>query len=180
MRYVIIESGGKQYRAEEGRTIQVDRLALEPGQKLDIERILMMADGDEFMIGTPTLSGIQVKTTVVDHFRGNKVIHYRYSPKKRIRVKGGHRQQYTRLMVDFIGRPGESRKPEKAEPAADKGTKRERGAKPAGKPKAEPKQSPEKAAPKKAAAKKPGDPAPKTKKPATTKTSSSKGKKSTK
>ena len=130
MRYAIIESGGKQYRAVEGATIEVDRLSLQTGKKFDLERVLLMADGDEVMIGTPTLSGIHVKATVVDHLRGPKVVSFRYSPKKRIRVKGGHRQDYTRLMIDFIGRPGEERKVEKAEP---KKAARKEEAKPAAK-----------------------------------------------
>jgi large subunit ribosomal protein L21 len=116
MRYAIVESGGKQYKAIEGQTIEVDRLSTEEGKQFELERILFMADEDEFMVGTPILSGIQVRATVVDHFRGDKVFRFKYSPKKRIRVRGGHRQQYTRLMVDFIGKPGEERKVEKSEP----------------------------------------------------------------
>jgi len=112
MRYAIIESGGKQYRAFEGRTIEVDRLALETGKKFGIERVLLMADGDDVMVGTPTVSGIEVKVTVVDHIRGPKIDRFKYRPKKRIRVRGGHRQQYTLLMVDFIGKPGEERQVE--------------------------------------------------------------------
>ncbi len=115
MRYAIVESGGKQYRAVEGQTIEVDRLSDEEGAQVDL-KALLMADGDDFMVGTPTVSGIQVKATVVDHFRGEKVFRFKYSPKKRIRVRGGHRQQYTKLMVDFIGKPGEVRKVEKTEP----------------------------------------------------------------
>jgi large subunit ribosomal protein L21 len=115
MRFAIVESGGKQYRAVEGRTIEVDRLPDDPGRKFDFERILLMADGDEVMIGTPTVSGIEVKVTVVDHIKGPKIDRFKYRPKKRIRVRGGHRQQFTRLMVDFIGRPGDERKVE--EPA---------------------------------------------------------------
>lgn len=115
MRYAIVESGGKQYRAVEGQAIDVDRLSSEQGAQVDIERVLLMADGEEFLIGTPTVSGIDVKATVVEHFRGPKVFRFKYSPKKRIRVRGGHRQQYTRLMVDFIGRPGEERKVEEIE-----------------------------------------------------------------
>jgi hypothetical protein len=72
-----------------------------------------MADGDDVMVGTPTVDGIEVKVTVVDHIKGPKVDRFKYRPKKRIRVRGGHRQQYTRLMVDFIGQPGEVRKVEK-------------------------------------------------------------------
>jgi large subunit ribosomal protein L21 len=109
MRYAIVESGGKQYRAVEGQSIDVDRLSSEQGAQVEIERVLLMADGEEFLIGTPTVSGINIKATVVEHFRGPKVFRFKYSPKKRIRVRGGHRQQYTRLMVDFIGRPGEVR-----------------------------------------------------------------------
>jgi large subunit ribosomal protein L21 len=117
MRFAIVESGGKQYRAIEGRTIEVDRLPVETGNKFDVERVLLMSDGDDVLIGTPLVSDILVKVTVVDHIKGPKIDRFKYRPKKRIRVRGGHRQQYTRLLVDFIGRPDEERKVEKAEPA---------------------------------------------------------------
>ena len=112
MRFAIVESGGKQYRAIEGRTIEVDRLPVEAGNKFDIDRILLMADGDDVLVGTPTVSDILVKVTVVDHIKGPKIDRFKYRPKKRIRVKGGHRHFYTRLMIDFIGKPGEERKVE--------------------------------------------------------------------
>ncbi len=115
MRFAIVESGGKQYRAIEGRTIEVDRLPVDAGNKFDIERVLLMADGEDVLVGTPTVSDILVKVTVVDHIKGPKIDRFKYRPKKRIRVRGGHRQQYTRLMVDFIGRPDEERKQEEAE-----------------------------------------------------------------
>ena len=117
MRFAIVESGGKQYRAIEGRTIEVDRLPVEAGKKFDVERVLLMADGDDVLVGTPIVSDILVKVTVVDHIKGPKIDRFKYRPKKRIRVRGGHRQQYTRLLVDFIGRPDEERKVEKNEPA---------------------------------------------------------------
>jgi large subunit ribosomal protein L21 len=109
MRYAIIDSGGKQYRVVEGRTIEVDRLPVEKGEKFGFERVLFMADGEEFFIGTPDLDGIEVEVTVVDHIKGPKIDRFKYRPKKRIRVRGGHRQQFTLLMVDFIGKPGEER-----------------------------------------------------------------------
>ena len=150
MRFAIIETGGKQYRAIEGRTIEVDRLPVEAGKKFDVERILLMADGDDVMVGTPTVSDILVKVTVVDHTKGPKIDRFKYRPKKRIRVRGGHRQHYTRLLVDFIGREGEERKVEKAEPApvpvvveetpkAEKKAKVEKPAKPVKAEKAAPK-----------------------------------------
>jgi large subunit ribosomal protein L21 len=140
MRFAIVESGGKQYRAIEGRTIEVDRLPVEAGKKFDIDRILLMADGDDVLVGTPIVSDILVKVTVVDHTKGPKIDRFKYRPKKRIRVRGGHRQHYTRLMIDFIGKPGEERKVEKAEPApviieeveeAPKAEKKAKAAKPA-------------------------------------------------
>ncbi len=139
MRFAIVETGGKQYRAVEGRTIEVDRLPVEAGKKFDFERVLLMADGDDVMVGTPLVSDILVKVTVVDHTKGPKIDRFKYRPKKRIRVRGGHRQHYTRLLVDFIGKPGEERKVEKAEPAPVVVEE---------KPKAEKKAKAEKAAPK--------------------------------
>ena len=112
MRIAIVESGGKQYRAVEGSTIDVDRLAHEKGKKFDFDRVLLMADGDIVMVGTPLISDIIVSASVVDHIKGPKVVSFKYRPKKRIRVKGGHRHFYTRLMIDFIGKAGEERKVE--------------------------------------------------------------------
>ena len=173
MRYAIIESGGKQYRAVEGGTLDVDRLSIEPGKKFNLENILLMADGDEVMVGTPIVSGILVKATVLAHVKGPKVISFKYRPKKRIRVKGGHRHQYTRLMVDFIGRPDEDRKPAKAEKpveakeaAAEKAPKA-KAEKPAKAPKAAAKTT---KAPAKAPAKKTTKPASPAKKTTTKKT----------
>ena len=118
MRIAIVESGGKQYRAVEGSTIDVDRLAHEAGKKFDFERVLLMADDDIVMVGTPTVGEIIVSASVVSHIKGPKVISFKYRPKKRIRVKGGHRHFYTRLMIDFIGKAGEERKVEKEETVA--------------------------------------------------------------
>lgn len=119
MKFAIVESGGKQHRAVEGRTIQVDRLPVEAGEQFNIERVLLVTDDDDVMVGTPIVDGIEVKVTVVEHVKGPKLISFRYRPKKRIRVKGGHRQQYTLLMVDYIGKPGEEPKTKK-EPKAEK------------------------------------------------------------
>lgn len=120
MRFAIVESGGKQYRVVEGRAIEVDRLPVEAGKKFDLERILLMSDGDDVLVGTPLISDILVKVTVVDHVKGPKIDRFKYRPKKRIRVRGGHRQHYTRLMVDFIGKPDEERKAEAPKQAETK------------------------------------------------------------
>jgi large subunit ribosomal protein L21 len=102
MKYAIVESGGKQFRAVEGSTIEVDRLAIEVGQPVELKSVLLIVDDGSVSVGTPTVSGAVVSTNVVDHIKGPKVVIFKYSPKKRIRVKTGHRQQYTRLHVESI------------------------------------------------------------------------------
>jgi large subunit ribosomal protein L21 len=103
MKYAIVESGGKQYRAVEGGTIEVDRLPVELGANLKLEQVLLLADGEVITVGQPVVKDSPVWTKVVEHFKGDKVIIFNYSPKKRIRVKTGHRQNYTRLLVEQIG-----------------------------------------------------------------------------
>lgn len=103
MKYAIVESGGKQFRAVEGGIIEVDRLPVESGAKVKLEQVLLLADGENITVGTPLVKDIPVWTTVVEHFKGPKVNIFNYSPKKRIRVKIGHRQNYTRLFVEQIG-----------------------------------------------------------------------------
>jgi len=102
MRYAIVESGGKQYKAVEGATIEVDRLQVEEGQEILLDSVFLVADGEDVSIGTPVVAGARVKTTVEAHIKGKKVIVFKYRPKKRIRVRTGHRQQYTRLKVEAI------------------------------------------------------------------------------
>jgi large subunit ribosomal protein L21 len=88
MKYAIIESGGKQYKAVEGGKIEVDLLPIEPGNKIQV--------------GTPTVAGANVAAKVVDHIKGEKLTVFKYRPKKRIRVKTGHRQKYTLLQIEKI------------------------------------------------------------------------------
>lgn len=149
MKFAIVESGGKQYRAVEGTTVDVDRLAHEVGKSFDIERVLLMADGDAVSVGTPTVSGIVVSVTVVDHIKGPKVLSFKYRPKKRIRVRGGNRAHYTRLMIDFIGKPGDKKE---APAKAEKETPVKAEAKPKAKAEKPAKAEKEAAAPKKPAA----------------------------
>jgi large subunit ribosomal protein L21 len=99
MKYAIIESGGKQYKAVEGETIEVDRLHLEAGKSHKLEGVLLLVDGDKITVGTPLIAGMSVNAKVVEHFKGEKSVNFHYKPKKRIRQKTGHRQQYTRLEI---------------------------------------------------------------------------------
>ena len=103
MKYAIVESGGKQYRAVEGATLEVDRLPVEAGANVKLEQTLLLADGESITVGTPLVKDSPVWTKVIEHFKGEKVTIFNYSHKKRIRVKTGHRQNYTRLLVEQIG-----------------------------------------------------------------------------
>jgi large subunit ribosomal protein L21 len=100
--YAVIESGGKQYRVELGSEIEVDRLEVEPGQNIDIARVLLVADGDTAAIGQPVVEGATVSASVVRQMRGDKVVVFKYKPKARTRVKHGHRADLTVLRIADI------------------------------------------------------------------------------
>jgi len=104
MKYAIVEDGGKQFKAVEGATIDVDRFQSEVGDEIDLDHVLLVADGDDVAVGTPYVSGVKVQATVVSQIKGPKVVVFKYKPKKRYRVKAGHRQQYTRLRIDSISK----------------------------------------------------------------------------
>lgn len=100
--YAVVESGGKQYRVTVGQTIDVEKLPAAQGENVTLDRVLLVADGDEVQVGRPTLSGASVSATVVQHGLRRKAVVFHYRPKTRYRVKKGHRQQYTRLRIDEI------------------------------------------------------------------------------
>jgi large subunit ribosomal protein L21 len=100
--YAIVESGGRQYRAEEGHSFSVEKLPYEVGDQIELDKVLLLANGDGFKIGQPTVEGVLVKATVVEQYRGKKVFVWKYKPKKRYRNRRGHRQSYTRLRIDEI------------------------------------------------------------------------------
>lgn len=102
MKYAIVEDGGKQYRAVEGGTIEVDRYPSDIGDQIDLDRVLLVTDGSEVTVGTPTITGARVQATVLAQVKGPKIVVFKYKPKVRYRVKKGHRQQYTRLKIDAI------------------------------------------------------------------------------
>ena len=104
MKYAIIESGGKQYKAVEGDFVEVDRLEVQAGSDIRLEKVFLLVEGDQVSIGTPTIQDTSVLAKVVEHFKGQKLTVFKYRPKKRIRVKTGHRQSYTRLLIEQVGK----------------------------------------------------------------------------
>lgn len=100
--YAIVESGGRQYRAEVGHSFSVEKLPYEVGEQIEFDNVLLLAADDDVRIGQPTVSGVSVKATVVDQYKGKKIFVWKYRPRKRYRRRKGHRQQYTRLRIDEI------------------------------------------------------------------------------
>ena len=106
--YAVIETGGKQYRVEVGTELQVELLDVEPGNTITLDRVLLVADGDEASIGQPLVANAAVSAEVVRQARGDKVIAFKYRPKARTRVKRGHRQELTVLRISDITLGGKS------------------------------------------------------------------------
>jgi large subunit ribosomal protein L21 len=103
MSYAIVRTGGKQYRANVGETIDVEKLPFEAGEVITLEEVLLIAhDNAAPSIGKPLVSGASVKATVVKQYRGPKIIVWKYKAKQRYRRRKGHRQYYTRLKIDAI------------------------------------------------------------------------------
>ncbi len=112
--YAVIETGGKQYRVELGSEIEVDRMDVEPGQTIDIERVLLIADGEQAAIGQPVVDGAVVSASVLRQSRGDKIVVFKYKPKARTRVKQGHRADLTVLRIADIAWAGRSAAKEQA------------------------------------------------------------------
>ena len=142
--YAVIKTGGKQYKVAKNDVIQVEKLAGEAGQSVDLSEVLLVADDKGVTVGAPTVDGATVTATVVEQARGDKIVVFKKNRRKNYRRKAGHRQDLTVLRIADIKIAAK-----KAE--ADTGDDAE---KPAAKKKAAPKKD---SAPK-AAAKKPAKP----------------------
>ena len=100
--YAVIKTGGKQYRVSPGDSIEVEKLPYEVGEQVELDEVLLVANGSGTQIGRPLVEGAKVKATVTRQARGRKVIIFKYRPSKRYRRRRGHRQHYTRLRIDEI------------------------------------------------------------------------------
>lgn len=163
--YAVIETGGKQYRVQEGDVITVEKLKVSAGDDITFDKVLVLNDGEKVQVGTPVLESAKVFGTVVENGKGEKVIIFKYKSKKDYRKKQGHRQPYTMVKIESLSADGKPA-PKKAvvKPAAEavEENKPAEEKKPAAK-----KATAEKAAAeKKPAAKKAAEKAPAEKKPA--------------
>lgn len=100
--YAVIETGGKQYRVTEGQTIKVEKLEAEDGASVAIDKVLMVANGDDIKVGAPYVSGGKVTATVKSHGRAKKVHIIKFRRRKHSRKRQGHRQYFTEIQITGI------------------------------------------------------------------------------
>jgi large subunit ribosomal protein L21 len=100
--YAVIVSGGKQYRVSEGDVIRVEKIKADQGASVDLDKVLMVADGDDIKVGAPYVDGGKVTATVESHGRGDKVKIVKFRRRKHSRKQMGHRQHFTELKITGI------------------------------------------------------------------------------
>ncbi|MDA8235288.1 MAG: 50S ribosomal protein L21 [Clostridia bacterium] len=100
--YAIIQTGGKQYRVQEGDVLRVEKLEVEAGQTLEVKDVLAVAKDGQVKVGTPVVEGAKAVLKVLEHGKGKKIIVFKYKSKKNYRRKQGHRQPFTKVVVEKI------------------------------------------------------------------------------
>lgn len=120
--YAVLSSGGKQYRVEAGMTLMLERLDGEPGvagSRVTFDRVLLIGDGDDLTIGTPTVAGASVSATVLGEALGPKLVIFKFKQKVKYRRRTGHRQHMTRVRIDTINSTAAKKPAAKAKAEAD-------------------------------------------------------------
>jgi len=100
--YAVIATGGKQYRVNEGDTVQVEKLTGEAGSKIVLDQVLMVGNGSDSKIGTPVIKNASVEAEIKSQGRAKKIIVFKYKRRKKYRRKQGHRQSFTELRITKI------------------------------------------------------------------------------
>ena len=104
MKYAIVEISGRQFWVETGKYYNFNRISTELDKQITLTRVLLVNDEGNLSIGTPYLENVKVKGKILRHLRGKKTIVYKMRPKKKTRKKQGHRQELTRVLIDYIGK----------------------------------------------------------------------------
>jgi large subunit ribosomal protein L21 len=100
--YAVVQTGGKQYRVKAGDILRVEKITGEIGNPVTFDKVLMFSDGDNTIIGTPTVESAIVKGHIVEQDKSKKILVFKYKRRKRYRRKQGHRQAYTAVQIDQI------------------------------------------------------------------------------
>ncbi len=117
--FAVVETGGKQYKVSPGQTVAVEKLPAEPGETVELGRVLLISTDDQTLIGAPVVEDAKIVARVADLQRGPKIIVFRYKSKSRYRRKTGHRQDYSILTIEDIWANGASLLPPKEEAEAE-------------------------------------------------------------
>jgi len=126
--YAVLMTGGKQYRVEAGSTLVVEKVGGEPGSSITFDRILLVGDGEDVTVGSPTVTGASVSATVLGEALGPKIVVFKFKQKVKYRRRTGHRQHLTRLRIDSISADGKTVKAEPPEPATKRKAARSKAA----------------------------------------------------
>ena len=127
--YAVIETGGKQYRVQEGDVITVEKLGVEAGETVTFDKVLLLSDEKEVKVGTPYLDAA-VTGSVVENGTGQKVVIFKYKAKKDYRKKQGHRQPYTMVKIESLSGAAPKKEAPKAEaPVVEAKAEEEKAAK---------------------------------------------------
>ena len=102
MSYAIFRTGGKQFRAEKGRTLRVPLLAAEPGASVTFDEVLLAHSGDKVVTGAPLIEGAAVEAQIVGHGRDKKIVVFKHKRRKNYRRKTGHRQDFTEVRIKAV------------------------------------------------------------------------------
>ena len=100
--YAIIRSGGKQFKAEKGKTLRVPRMEAEPGSKITFDDVLLTSDGEKVVAGAPTVKGASVTGEVVGEVKGEKIYVFKFKRRKNYRRKTGHRAKFTEVKITGV------------------------------------------------------------------------------
>lgn len=100
--YAIIETGGKQYRVQEGDTLFIEKIEAAVGETIEFDKVLVVSNNGNLSVGVPYVEGAKVAATVVEQGKGKKIIVFKYKAKKDYRKKQGHRQPYTKVKIEKI------------------------------------------------------------------------------
>ena len=100
--YAIIRSGGKQYPVREGDVLRVEKIAAQPGDKIDLGDVLLYHDDEKTLVGKPVVDNVKLEATVIRHGKDKKVVVFTYKRRKRFERRKGHRQQFTEIKIDKI------------------------------------------------------------------------------
>lgn len=100
--YAIIETGGKQYRVQEGDTLFVEKIDVAAGETVEFDKVLAVSNAGNLSVGTPFVEGAKVEASVVEQGKGKKIIVFKYKSKKDYRRKQGHRQPHTKIKIEKI------------------------------------------------------------------------------